>query len=384
MNLSINIPTKIYFGKNNLIKVIENNNKEKILIVTTKDKILIKTEIFKNLINLLEDNEIDYEILANVTGNPTKEEVDEGIELCKKANCTSILAIGGGSTIDTAKAISFGVSNENYIDFIENPNLDCNEPLKLIVINSTAGTGSEINCFSVITYDNKKVALYSEKIYPNITIIIPELMCTLPYRNTIFQLLDCMFHAMESYLSINSNAFSNSCAEICLRICLKNLKNIKYSLKEVSFREELAIASLYSGLSDMYGGCLSIHALGHAICAYYPNIIHGEGIAMIALEYYKKIEENADRNLKQKFIELSKIFLDYIEMDNNKMFYEILEKIFDNYLEKKLSFKDYNIKKDEFKKFIYNARKYVGELFNNDPIKLNDELCMKILNDSYL
>ena len=74
----------------------------------------------------------------------------------------------------------------------------------------------------------------------------------------------------------------------------------------------------------------------------------------------------------------------YIEMDNNKMFYEILEKIFDNYLEKKLSFKDYNIKKDEFKKFIYNARKYVGELFNNDPIKLNDELCMKILNDSYL
>ena len=152
----------------------------------------------------------------------------------------------------------------------------------------------------------------------------------------------------------------------------------------MSFREELAIASLYSGLSDMYGGCLSIHSLGHAICAYYPNIIHGEGIAMIALEYYKKIEENADKNLKQKFIGLSKIFLDYIEMDNNKMFYEILEKIFDNYLEKKLSFKDYNIKKDELKKFIYNARKYVGELFNNDPIKLNDELCMKILNDSYL
>lgn len=379
----VNIPTKICFGEEYLNNLANEYKNERILIVTSKSKRVTFTNTFKTLIDLLKRNKTEYIIISNVTGNPTKEEVDEGIKISIENKCTAIIAVGGGSTIDVAKTIGFGVTNLDYWKYFENPNQNANKPLRISVINTSAGTGSEINCFSVITYENKKMGLYSEMLYPEMTIIIPKLMCSLPYKNTFFQLLDCLFHAVESYLSVNANEFSISCAETCMRLCLKNLHLIKSNLKNEKFRENLAVASLFSACSDMYGGCLSIHSLGHAICAYHDKILHGEGIAIIAIKYYENMERIADPKLKNKFKELSKIFSLYLNMPKKEMFYEYFEEIFKEYCDEKLYLKSYNIEKKEFEKLINNARNYVGELFNNDPIKMTDEIFIKIFEESY-
>lgn len=377
----VNIPTKICFGEEHLKDLANEYKKDKILIVTTKSKKVTLTSTFEKLVDSLKKNKTEYLIISNVTGNPTSEEVDEGIKVCTDNKCTAIIAVGGGSTIDVAKTIAFGATNPDYWSYFENPKQYSNKPLKISVINTSSGTGSEINCFAVITQKNKKMGLYSEMLYPDMTIIIPKLMCSLPYKNTFFQLLDCLFHAVESYLSINSNGFSVCCAETCIRVCLKNLLLIKNNLENEKFREELAIASLFSACSDMYGGCLSIHSLGHAICAYHDNILHGEGIAIIATKYYENLEKLANINLKTKFKELSKIFEVYF--GQKEMFSEYFEEIFSKFYEGDLCFKSYNIKKSEFGKLIKNARDYVGELFDNDPIEITNEMCMKIFEESY-
>ena len=377
----INIPTKICFGEENLSCLANEYKKEKVLIVTSKSKRITSTDTYKTLIKLLEKNNTDYAIISNVTGNPEKKEVDEGIKECITNKCTAIIAIGGGSTIDVAKTIAFGTTNPDYWRYFENPEQEANKPLRISVINTT---GSEINCFSVITNENKKMGLYSEMLYPEMTIIIPKLMCTLPYKNTFYQLLDCLFHAVESFLSINANEFSINCAETCMKLCLENLPLIKTNLKDIKFRESLAVASLFSACSDMYGGCLSIHSLGHAICAYHEEILHGEAIAIILNKYYEHMEKLGDNKLKNKFKKLSRIFSLYLNEPEKEMFYQYFEDIiFKLYCNEKLYLKSYNIKVEELDKIVKNSRTYVGELYNNNPVNMTDEICKEILKESY-
>ena len=148
-------------------------------------------------------------------------------------------------------------------------------------------------------------------------------------------------------------------------------------------REKLAVASLYSGLADSYGGCLSIHSMGHAICAYYPEILHGEAIALISCKYYEYMQKYADEKLKERFEKLNDIFATSLKQSMSKSFSENLEKIYKSFEEfgnRKLS--DYQIKEDEHEKLVKNARDTVGILFENDPVNMSDEICLKIFNES--
>lgn len=253
--------------------------------------------------------------------------------------------------------------------------------LKLSVITTSAGTGSEVNSCAVITHNNKKMALVSDSIFPDNVFIIPELMTTLPVKNTYYQLLDCLYHAIESFLSVNANEYSASCSEICIRMCLENLENIMNDPQNVNIREKLAVASLYSGYADMFGGCLSIHSLGHAICAYHPEILHGEAIATISEKYYEFMQKFATEGVKNKFKRLNVIFSQSLGKEKAYIFADNLKYIYQKYIIPK-SLEEYGINEEEYEKLIQNARNTVGVLFENDPITINDNLCLKIFNES--
>ena len=253
--------------------------------------------------------------------------------------------------------------------------------LKLSVITTSAGTGSEVNSCAVITHDNKKMALVSDSIFPDNVFIIPELMTTLPLKNTYYQLLDCLYHAIESFLSVNANEYSVSCSETCIRICLENLGNIMNDPENVNIREKLAVASLYSGYADMFGGCLSIHSLGHAICAFHPEILHGEAIAMISEKYYELMQKFSAEVVKNKFERLNDIFSKSLNKEKTCIFADNLKYIYEKYITPK-SLKEHNINEEEYEKLIQNAKNTVGILFENDPIEMNDDLCLKIFNES--
>ena len=379
----VNMPTKIFWGKEELGSLAEQLKQDKVLIVTGKSQRVLKTNVFQTLEEMLRANGTQYAVYSNVETNPTKEQVDLGVKMCQENNCTAVIGFGGGSVIDVSKAISFAAVNNGFWNFIESPCQQDNGALKLSIITTSAGTGSEINSCAVITHDNKKMALVSDSIIPENTFIIPELMTSLPFKNTYYQLLDCMYHAIEGYLSVNANEYSKSCSEMCIRICLENLDLVMNDPNNEVVRERLAVASLYSGLADSYGGCLSIHSLGHAICAYYPEILHGEAIALISAKYYEYMQKYADENLKKRFDKLNDIFATSLKKEVSNVFAENLEnvyKLFGEFSSKKLS--DYKIKEDEHEKLVKNARDTVGILFENDPVNMSDEICLKIFNES--
>ena len=379
----INMPTKVLIGKKELEELTKEVKNDTLLIVTSKSGRILKTDIFKEIKESLEFNNIHYNIYSNVTTNPTKEQVDIGTEICKKNKCTAILGIGGGSVIDVSKAISFSACNNNFWDFIEQPEKINNGALKLLVINTSAGTGSEINSCAVITHENKKMALVSDTLFPKMTFIIPELMTTISVKNTYYQILDCLFHAIESYLSINAQSFSMSCSETCIRLALENFNKIMQDPTNSVIRENLAIASLYSGYADMFGGCLSIHSLGHAICGYYPEILHGEAIALISCAYYNIVQKYGDETTKQKLCKLNNIFATSLNIDKKNNFAENLEDLYSQYnILKSRSLHQYGIKEKDYYKIIKNAKENVGILFENDPVKMNYNLCIKIFEES--
>lgn len=378
----VNMPTRIFWGKEELANLAEELKQDKVLIVTGKSQRVLKTDVFKTLERMFNANKTKYITYSNVETNPTKEQVDLGVSICQENNCTAVIGFGGGSVIDVAKAISFAAVNNSFWNFIESPCPD-NGALKLSIITTSAGTGSEINSCAVITHENKKMALVSDSIIPKNTFIIPELMTSLPLKNTYYQLLDCMYHAIEGYLSVNANEYSMSCSEQCIRICLENLNLVMNEPNNENVREKLAVASIYSGLSDTYGGCLSIHSLGHAICAYYPEILHGEAIALISCKYYEYMQKYSDEKLKNKFDKLNNIFETSLKRKMSNIFAENLDnvyKLFEEFGNKKLA--DYEISRDEHEKFVRNARETVGILFENDPVNMSDEICLKIFNES--
>lgn len=378
----VNMPTRIFWGKEELVNLAEELKQENVLIVTGKSQRVLKTNVFETLEGMFKQNGTKYFVYSNVETNPTKEQVDLGVKMCQENNCTAVIGFGGGSVIDVSKAISFAAVNNSFWNFIESPCPD-KGALKLSIITTSAGTGSEINSCAVITHDNKKMALVSDSIIPKNTFIIPELMTSLPLKNTYYQLLDCMYHAIEGYLSVNANEYSKSCSEICIRICLENLNLVMNEPNNETVRERLAVASLYSGLADTYGGCLSIHSLGHAICAYYPEILHGEAIALISCKYYEYMQKYADENLKNRFMKLNDILATSLKKEMSDVFAENLSniyKLFEEFGNKKLA--DYEIKEDEHEKLVKNARETVGVLFENDPVNMSDDICLKIFNES--
>ena len=379
----INTPTKVLIGINELQQLTEEIKKDKVLIVTSKSARVLKTDIFQMIKDKLILNDIPYYIYSNVETNPTKEQVDFGTEICKKNGCTAVLGIGGGSVIDVSKAICFSAVNNDFWNFVENPEIDNNGALKLLIMNTSAGTGSEINSCAVITNENKKMALVSDSIFPKMTFIIPELMTTISLKNTYYQLLDCLYHAIESYLSINSNPYSMSCSETCIRLTLENFDKVMTNPANKEIRENLAIASLYSGYADMFGGCLSIHSLGHAICAFYPEILHGEAIALLSEAYYNAIQDYGDEKTKQKLDKLNDIFATSLNIEKNDIFSENLRYLYSKYeiMNNKGLYK-YGIEKKDYPNLVKNAKETVGVLFENDPVDMKNNLCIEIFEKS--
>ena len=130
----INTPTKIFWGKDELKKLVSELKNDRVLFVIGKSQRVLKTDTFINLEKMFKLNNIPYFVYSNVTTNPTKEQVDLGIEECKNNKCSAIIGFGGGSVIDVSKAISFSIVNNDFWEYIESPR-DDNRCIKIICNN---------------------------------------------------------------------------------------------------------------------------------------------------------------------------------------------------------------------------------------------------------
>ena len=225
----------------------------------------------------------------------------------KKSNADFIIAVGGGSVIDTAKAIAVIANNPENEDVVSLEGVDKskNQAIPIIAVPTTAGTGSETTMDYVITNtkEKRKMACMDSKVIPIAAILDTEIMSSLPLKLTAATAMDALTHAIESYLSKGAFSFSEMLSLKAVSLISENFLKVLKNPNDYEVRKQLAIAQYIAGMSFTNVGLGIVHSMAHPLSAFY-DIPHGVANALI-LPYV--LEFNADV-CKEKIIELSYAF----------------------------------------------------------------------------
>jgi len=290
-------PTTIYFGKDSLdnLKTELANYGETIMLAYGRSSIK-KIGLYDQVIEILKESGKNIVELAGIMPNPTYEKVQEGVKLVRDNDVDLILAVGGGSVIDCAKAISVSSYCEEdpwkkyWLDFAPVTN-------KIVPVGSIltlAGTGSEMNGGSVITNDEMKLKMgrvFSAEVNPDFSILNPEYTYSLPQYQMVSGIFDMMSHLMESYFSGEDDVTTDYLIEGLLRSIIHSAKVAVEDPKNYEARSNLMWSSTLAmnplmGLSKTQDW--QVHMIEHQLGAY-TDCAHGMGLAAVSLPYYRAI-----------------------------------------------------------------------------------------------
>jgi len=290
----------IEFGAGKVAQLgpIAKGMKARNLLVVT-DKAIAKTDILAKVEDSLKAAKVSYTVFGEVEPNPLDTTVEKGAALAKEIKAGAVVGLGGGSSIDSAKAISVIATNTGSIrDYqIKSPE-DFHKmkahPLPLIAIPTTSGTGTEGNFWSVITHTEKwnKMAIGGPPVYPGgpciaakVAIDDPLLTASLPPFQTASTGLDAFAHHYDSYTAALSNPISDAISEYSIKL-IRNFLPIAYTNgKDLEAREMMMLASLLGGISFANSDCSATHCLGEALGGLYGNpprpvVAHGLACAL--------------------------------------------------------------------------------------------------------
>ena len=308
-----------FFGVNaidEIAKEVKNRHLKKGFIIT--DNGLISCGIYQKVANVLVKGKIPSVMFSDVRPEPTVRDVKNAYNELKRSGADFILAIGGGSPIDTAKAISVIAKNPKYEDVVSlgghKDNL--NAPLPIFAVPTTAGSASEISKSFVITdeVNEKKIVCFNDKMLPIETFVDPELMVTMPDIITLSSGFDALAHAIESLITTKSNMFSETLSKDAVKLIIKNLPICYDDPENLEARENMAYASYIAGIAYSNSGLGIAHSIAHAISGKF-NIQHGIALSMVlptVLKFnmysskaplYKHIAEAFDINTSKMRIE---------------------------------------------------------------------------------
>ena len=300
-------PTKVVFGKNTedqVADLIKEFGGTKILIHYGGGSV-VRSGLLKRVTDKLDSAGISYVTLGGAVPNPHLSLVYEGIELCKKEKVDFLLAVGGGSAIDSAKAIGYGLANEGDVwDFYDNKR-KADGCMPLGVILTIAATGSEMSDSSVITKEEGliKRGYSSDHGRPRFAILDPELTMTLPDYQTACGCTDIMMHTMERYFTNGGNMeLTDAMAEALLRTVKKNAIILRDDPENYDARAEVMWAGSLShnGLTGCGndGGDWMTHKLEHELGGLY-DVAHGAGLAAIWGSWARYVYKNCLHRFKR-------------------------------------------------------------------------------------
>ncbi len=327
-------PTKIFFGKDTELQVGEEIAKysHKILLIYG-NKSFKKYGLYSKVTNSLNSNQISYIELGNV--KPNINSVNEGIELCRKENINFILAVGGGSVIDSAKAIGIGCEYKgNVIDIYEGKYKPLNS-IKVATILTIPGSGSESNSTSVIMHEERKLKIpYSNKImYPIFSILNPEITFTINKHDTSCGIVDAISHILERYFTNTEYVdCTDRISEGLLKTLMKYAILVKDSPNNYNIRSEIMWACKLSHDNSIGFGRKqdwSSHTISHEIGSIYNNISHCEIISVILLAWMKYVSKKNN----DKFLQLAhRLFNINTNLENKKIPIDTLNNRFEHFL----------------------------------------------------
>ena len=374
-------PGKIIFGPGGLSQVgTEAKKLGSIALIVLGRSAMRKSGALNCLTHLLEENNLKYIIYENIPSDPTVETVDTGASLARKGSCNLVIALGGGSVLDTGKAISAMVTNEgsvaDYQEIEGKGRKFKTKPIPFIAIPTTSGTGSEATRNAVIT--NTKLGLKKSIrdlwLIPEVALVDPELTLSLPPHITAICGGDALTQCIESYLGKKSQEITDALALHAIGLIGKSLVKAVKEGKNLEARKDMAVAALLSGLCLSNSGLGAAHALSHPLGVYY-KIPHGLSCAVLLpyiMEYNlpvvtKKLAKMAEC-LGENIFSLSETEAAQRAIKKIK---EILTTIG---IEENLF--GWKIKEENFTKLIKDAK---GGSLNNNPRNTSDEDLIELL-----
>ena len=279
-----------YFGAGSISKIVTEAKKrafKKALVVTDPD--LIKFNVAKNVTDLLEEAGLAYEIFSQVKANPTVKVVKAGIEAFKAAGADYLIAIGGGSSMDTAKAIGIIINNPEYADVtsLEGAIDTKNPSVPIIAVPTTAGTAAEVTINYVITdvERKRKFVCVDPHDMPIIAIVDPDMMSSMPKGLTASTGMDALTHAIEGYTTKAAWEMTDMFHLKAIEIIARSLRSAVANEKEG--REGMALGEYIAGMGFSNVGLGIAHSMAHTLGAVYDTP-HGVACAMmlpIVMEY---------------------------------------------------------------------------------------------------
>ncbi|MFJ5621660.1 iron-containing alcohol dehydrogenase [Peribacillus loiseleuriae] len=320
MNFSFYSPAKIHFGGGERKEVGKRSKYlgEKCLIVRTPVKNNDRENYFQEVTASLTENGIQYVIFDGVKPNPTTDIVDQGKMVAIHERVDFILAYGGGSSMDTAKAIALMAYNNDFTwDYsfreFSDPFHDHDqtvEALPVVTITTTSGTGSQVTQAAVVTDTEKqeKLTLFHSCLFPKVSIVDPELMVTVPEKTTAITGFDAMCHAIESYFNPRATRLTETLSLQAISIIVEALPLVMKDLENVSLRENLAYADTLAGICLSNAGAEAPHPIAETINGFFPDLAHGETLSFVYPSYLKHVSNV----IPEKVETLLSILKDYI------------------------------------------------------------------------
>ncbi len=387
-NYDMYIPTRVMFGKGMLNKLGDQPMPgRRALIIISNGKSTRANGYLARTEEQLHRAGVETFVFGGVAPNPSVGNVNAGAKVARDNDCDFLVALGGGSVMDCAKAIAVMATNEGELwDYVPigsgKGQPIAVRPLPIIAITTTAGTGSETDSSGVITKEDtfEKAFVGDASLFPVLSIVDAELMKSVPATFTAYQGFDALFHSTEGYIAKGANLMSDMYALEAIRNIAEYLPRAIKDGNDIEARTRVAFGNTLSGGVMCLTLIASEHALEHALSAYHPNLPHGAGLIMVSRAYYKYfIEHHA---CDDRFIRMAQA-MGMTEATKPEDFLTALTRLQEACGVADLKMSDYGIVPEEFETLMRNTREVMGVMFTSDRVQMSDADIVNVYKESY-
>ncbi len=370
MNFELNLCKNIIFKEDSIKdigKLIKNYGKKLLFLYGSQS--LKKNNKYYEIVNSLKENNINFIEYSGIKEEPSPEIVDSVVEFAITNKIDFILAVGGGSVIDTAKACSALITNqkgvENYLEGVGKNYKIEKEPIPYIAVPTTAGSGAEVTKNAVITsYEKKyKKSFRDNRLLAELVIADPLLTLSLPKKETGFGGMDALCQLIESFTTKKKNAICSALSLYFIPIAINSLKILAKDLTNLEARKNMLQASIISGMCLANSGLGAVHGFASGIGGMF-NIPHGL-ICAILLPHIIKLNSEKDRTI---YSEITNYYYNHTSNNITKFIDEIFE--LNRILNIPQDFKEFNIDKNLAEEIVFRS---MGSSMSGNPVVFDND-----------
>ena len=359
-------------------------------VLLLSDKVLEKIGTMQKVVDAISTENISINaIFTDIPSDSSTEVINEIVKLYKEKECNSIVAVGGGSVIDTAKGVRMVLSQdrENIMDLAGCELITYGKHIPFVVIPTTAGTGSEVTLVAVILehFKNVKMEFISYFLLPDVSVLDPRMTLTLPKKTTASTGMDALCHAIEAYSCLQKNPMSDAYAIAAIEIIRDSLVETVKNGGNAKLRLAMANASLMAGAAFSNSMVGLVHAIGHALGGV-SRVPHGEAMAIL-LPHCMRYNLDKLRDLYSRlllYIAGEETFINTPREERAEKVIETIEKLL-NELNKEaglpIKLSDVNVKKEDFEEIAKKALNDGAIIVNPKEAKKED--IIQILNNAF-